>query len=48
MSKQTWVDLAYLVAAIAAPAAPMRLPLRADFGDESPLSARMKQIAATR
>ena len=34
-------------ATTAAPA-PIRLPLRAVFGPESPLSARMKQTAATR
>ncbi len=31
-----------------APAAPIRLPLRAVFGPDSPLRARMKHTAATR
>ena len=34
--------------AMSAPAAPMRLPRRAVFGELNPLSARMKQTAATR
>ena len=34
--------------AISAPAAPIRLPRRAVLGEDSPLSARMKQTAATR
>ncbi len=34
--------------AITAPAAPIRLPRRAVRGEDRPLSARMKQIAATR
>jgi len=34
--------------ATSAPNAPIRLPRRADFGDDRPLRARMKQTAATR
>ena len=37
-----------VIVASTAPAAPSRLPLRAVRGDERPLSARMKQTAATR
>ena len=34
--------------ASSAPPAPIRLPIRAVFGDDKPLRARMKQTAATR
>ena len=37
-----------VITASTAPAAPIRLPRRAPFGELRPLSARMKQTAATR
>jgi hypothetical protein len=48
-----WLKLPFLAKntvsrATIAPAAPVRLPRRAVFGDDNPFKARMKQAAATR
>jgi hypothetical protein len=34
--------------ATVAPTAPIKFPLRADFGEDKPFSAKMKQIPAAR
>ena len=44
----SFTDRNTVITARAAPAAPIRLPRRAPLGELRPLSARMKQIAATR
>ena len=41
-------EISTVAVARTAPAAPIRLPRRAVLGEESPLSARTKQTAATR